>query len=149
MKTAKQKGSGYERDIAKMYVEYGIDQKATRMPLSGADAYLKGDIRHSHDVAIPFRFVDEAKRQENLAIPAWWRQTISQCGFGEEPVLHFRQNNQESLTVIRTTTFMSLLKTIMDLSYGEKREGDGCVHTQDLWKLKTAAKNIKEYLKEV
>ena len=122
MNKAKQKGSKYERDIAKMYVDYGIDKKATRMPLSGADVYLKSDIRHAHDQAIPFRFIDECKRQEKISVDKWWRQVKSACTEFEEPVLHFKKSHFDSLTVIKTETFMTLLKTIMDLSYGEQRE---------------------------
>lgn len=146
---AKQKGSEYEREISRLYVEYGIDPKSTRMPLSGADSVLKGDVRHAHDNAIPFRFVDECKRQERINIPEYWKQTLVQCGFGEEPVLHFRQNHQESLTIIRTATFMTLLKTIMDLTYSEERaeKKEGWDNKNAQYKLDQALNLIKQSIK--
>lgn len=116
-KGRKAKGSKYERDLAKMFKDYGIDKRASRMPLSGAAENLKGDLYIRHDEAIPFKFVHEAKRQETIKIPEWWKQAVEQAGFGTEPVLHFKRSHRESLTVIRTTTFLSLLKTILDLTY--------------------------------
>lgn len=115
-RTAKAKGSKYERDVAALYVEFGIDPKAGRMPLSGADKFLKGDIRKAHNTALEFRFIDEVKRQENLAIPLWWKQAVSQCTIGEEPLLHFKQNSGEALSVIRTRTLFSLMGRIVELT---------------------------------
>lgn len=115
----KAKGSKFEREIAKKYVEYDICKNAMRQPLSGAIENLKGDINHSHNVAIPFKFIDECKNQETVSIHKWWRQTLNQCGIGEEPVLHFKKNNTEPLTIIRTETFFSLLGEIVSL-YNEK-----------------------------
>lgn len=137
----KQKGSGYEREIAKLYVEFGIDPNCQRMPLSGAMEHLKGDIHKAHNIALEYRFVDEVKRQENLAIPQWWRQALSQCTVGEEPLLHFKQNNQEGLSVIRTRTLFSLLGKIVTL-YNQK-ELVGELVTDDSRDIKNALYQIK------
>lgn len=118
-RAAKAKGSGYERVIAQKYVDYGIDPYAKRMPLSGAISYMKGDIKHAHNIAIPFKFIDEVKRQETINWYQWWLQATSQCGQGEEPVLHFKKSNSEPFTLIRTDTFFSLLGTIVEL-YNKK-----------------------------
>jgi hypothetical protein len=37
----------------------------------------------------------EVKRQEKLAIPAWWDQTLNQCGDDQEPVLFYRKNRRK------------------------------------------------------
>lgn len=123
-RSRKSKGSGYEREIAKLYVEFGIDPNCQRMPLSGASEHLKGDIHKAHNTALEYRFVDEVKRQENLAIPQWWRQAVSQCTIGEEPLLHFKQNNQEGLSVIRTRTLFSLMGKIVELYNQTETRGD-------------------------
>lgn len=115
-RTAKQKGSKYEREIAQLYVEFGIDPNAGRMPLSGASNFLKGDIRKAHNAALEYRFVDEVKRQENLAIPIWWKQAVSQCTIGEEPLLHFKKNDMEGLSILRTRTLFSLMGKIVYLT---------------------------------
>lgn len=123
MSKAKDKGSDYERWVAKKYVEYGIDASATRMPLSGADEYLKGDIRHAHLECIPYRFIDECKRQETISWSEWWRQAKSQAGNHSEPVLHFKKSHEDSLTLIRTDTYFGLLSTIVELDRLLKTSG--------------------------
>lgn len=36
----------------------------------------------------------EIKRQETLHVDKWWKQTLSQCGEGQEPVLMYRRNRK-------------------------------------------------------
>lgn len=43
----------------------------------------------------------EVKRQEDLAVPAWWRQTVEQAGRAKEPVLWYRRNNEAWKVVVR------------------------------------------------
>ena len=146
------KGQDYERWLSKLYIDYGIDKCATRMPMSGADQYMKGDIRHGHPVCIPFKFIDEAKRQENISWYEWWNQTKRQCGQSEEPVLHFKKSHEDSLTVIKTETFFSLLGTIIELDSQKnidtkQLEGkNGYVKTQAMNKLKYIKQEVANLL---
>jgi hypothetical protein len=48
-----------------------------------------------NDLTNTFGLSIEIKRQENLQVPAWWRQTIAAAERnGEVPVLLYRQNNK-------------------------------------------------------
>lgn len=100
----RQKGCRYERFIAKLYREFGIDTQAQRMPLSGAHKNLKSDIQKPEDT----EWLDECKHRETTHIWEWWKQVVSQCRKGQHPVLHIKKNYHESLTVLRTEDYMQL-----------------------------------------
>lgn len=42
----------------------------------------------------------EVKRQEQLAIPQWWQQTLRQAAGTKEPVLFYRRNNEAWKVVV-------------------------------------------------
>lgn len=107
----KEKGSRAERKVAEAYRHYGIDEKATRMPMSGAMAWHKGDINKPND----YQYVDEVKCQETVKFWKFWEQADSQATLGRTPVLHITANNRPILTVINLETYMNLRKTILDL----------------------------------
>lgn len=110
-KGRKEKGSRAERKVAEAYRHYGIDPKATRMPMSGAMAWHKGDINKPND----YQYVDEVKAQEAIKFWPFWEQAVSQATNGRTPVLHITSNNRPILTVISLETYMDLRKTIKDL----------------------------------
>lgn len=110
-KGRKEKGSRAERKVAEAYRRYGIDPQATRMPMSGAMAWHKGDINKPND----YQYVDEVKCQETVKFWAFWEQTVSQATNNRTPVLHITANNRPILTVITLEEYMNLRKTIKDL----------------------------------
>ncbi len=150
MVQAKKKGSQFERDVAKKYIEYEIDKNATRMPLSGADEYLKGDIRHAHPMPLP-KFVDECKAGKNIEWQKWWKQTKEQCHVGEEPLLHFKKDYQEPLSLVKTDTLFELMGQLVSL-YNENEDLKNGTNTSsgiDERQIQYSAKNIKEMANKI
>lgn len=110
-KGRREKGNKAERKVAELYRRYDIDKQATRMPMSGAMAWHKGDINKPNDYA----YVDEVKCQETVKFWAWWEQAVSQATNGRIPLLHITANNRPILTVMTVETYMDLRKEIKDL----------------------------------
>lgn len=107
----KAKGSRLEREVATAYRHYGIDDKATRMPMSGAMAHFKGDIWKPND----YEYLDECKNSERVKLWEWWDQAKEQTKGTRIPVLHISRNNSPVLTVIALDTYMNMRKEIKDL----------------------------------
>jgi len=107
----KAKGCRAERAVAEAYRHYGIDPKASRMPMSGAMMWHKGDIWKPND----HEYVDEVKNQEKVSLWAWWAQAESQASGLQIPLLHITRNNSPILTVMKLDSYMNLRKTIKDL----------------------------------
>lgn len=103
-RSAKAKGNRLEREVAKAYVKYGIDETATRMPMSGAITNMKGDIYKRYD----FEYVDECKQQERIQLWKWWDQATVQATGQQKPVLHVSSNYRPILTVTRLEDWMEL-----------------------------------------
>ena len=92
----KAKGSRLEKAVATLYRKHGFDG-AMRMPLSGAiGGHMSGDISFKYHV--PFKV--ECKNQETVRIWEWWRQTLSQVGMNQEPVLFMSGNHRPILAVV-------------------------------------------------
>ncbi len=142
MTQVKKKGNRYEAEIAKKYVDYEVDPKATRMPMSGADVYLKGDIRHVHREPLP-RFVDECKSGKRISWYEWWQQTKGQCHTGEEPLLHFKKDYKESLTLLKTDTFFEIIGQLVAL-YDEQQKTPDQRSGVNSRQLQYDAKTIKD-----
>ena len=100
----KAKGNKLERDVAKLYVKYEIDETATRMPMSGAITHMKGDIHKRFDNL----YVDECKNQERVQLWAWWAQAVAQCSPQQIPILHVTSNHKPILTVMTVEEYMDL-----------------------------------------
>lgn len=107
----KAKGSRAERKVAELYRRYDIDPNASRMPLSGAIASLKGDIHKPND----YKYCDEVKNQEKVKLWEFWEQTTLQSGTNRVPVLHITGNHRPILTVLRIEDYMDLRATIKQL----------------------------------
>lgn len=94
-KGAKNKGANAEREVAKLFQpilneEYAkIDKEAPEMKRN-----LEQTRGGGYDLVGLDWLALEVKRQENLSIPAWWRQTLKQSSEGQTPVLIYRQNNK-------------------------------------------------------
>lgn len=121
----KAKGSRLEKEIAKRYSKR-LYPKSTRMPMSGAMAFHKGDILKRDDKGrvVYDVWLDECKNQEKVKLWEWWEQTIEQCGAYQKPVLHIKRNYSEGLTVMRTEDYFELRETIVCLEKS-LREQDG------------------------
>jgi len=97
------KGKSGEREVATM-LNGIITSVMTAMGYSADDiaAAAKTVQRNQNQTAIGgcdltnvFGMAVEVKRQEQLAIPAWWRQTVAAAERNNElPVLIFRQNRK-------------------------------------------------------
>jgi len=97
-----------ENKIAQMYRE--IDIEAKRMPLSGADSMLKGDIyKRVYD-----GWVDECKNQEKVKLWEWWEQAESQCSHNQKPVLFISGNHRPILAVMRAEDYFQLRKEVKE-----------------------------------
>lgn len=107
----KAKGNRLEREVAKAYRHYEIDETATRMPMSGAISHMKGDIHKRFD----YEWVDECKQQERIQFWAWWEQAVSQTTGTQKPVLHISSNHRPVLSVIRMEDYMNLRAEIKQL----------------------------------
>jgi hypothetical protein len=110
----KAKGREYQQDIRDAILEAfpileSDDVKSTGMGQPGEDIQLSPQARKL------FPYTIEAKRQEKLSIPAWWRQTVANIKENTNPVLIFRQSRQKSLVVITLEHFMELAKENYEL----------------------------------
>lgn len=103
-KSAREKGKKFERDLANSLKKIGID--AHRVPMSGALAWMKGDVVEFDTTP---HHVHECKNQETLCIPEWWRQAIAQVKDDELPVLHFTSVRKPAYTVVQSALFDEML----------------------------------------
>lgn len=103
-KTAREKGKSFERALATSLKGIGID--AHRVPMSGALAWMKGDVVEFNTVP---KHVHECKNQETLCIPEWWRQAVAQVQLGEIPIMHFTSVRKPAYTVVQSAVFDNML----------------------------------------
>ena len=87
-KMSKNKGANGERELAKLLAScLGIENINRNLAQSREGG---ADILDIEGLAI------EVKRQENLCLPAWWKQTVKQAVDTKRlPVLAYRQNRRE------------------------------------------------------
>jgi Holliday junction resolvase len=97
---AKQKGSRAERRVAEALRR--VDPNASRMPLSGADSHLKGDVRTD----LPYCF--EVKCQERVSLWKFWEQAVEQAHYAS-PVLCITANYRPLIAVVSMDTLVHLL----------------------------------------
>lgn len=99
----RQKGANGEREIATLLNTIVVEvMTAMAFPQEQIAAASKTIQRNQNQSAVGgcdlsnvFGMSVEVKRQENLAIPAWWRQTVAAAERNNElPVLIYRQNRK-------------------------------------------------------
>lgn len=100
----RQKGGRLERKFAQMIRETGLDDKASRMPLSGASWALPTDIH----TTLPFSF--ECKNQERMNFWDWWEQAKSQERPMRPAVLVHSSNFRPIMVSLEAKVFLDLLK---------------------------------------
>lgn len=98
---AKAKGSRAERKVAEALRK--VDPNAGRMPLSGADSHLKGDVRTD----LPYTF--EVKAQERVQLWKFWEQAVEQAHYAS-PVLCITANYRPLVAVVSMDTLVHLLQ---------------------------------------
>lgn len=89
MSSAREKGKRLERQIAKDLRSAGLDDRATRMPMSGAAWGLEADIHTTLPVKI------EAKNQETWDPMAYYEQAKANC-FSKMPIVVMSKNRMPS-----------------------------------------------------
>ena len=100
-KASRDKGARYERELVHDFTGYGL--KARRVPLSGATEYAKNDVEVEAGFAPNPVFSGEAKRRKSL--PKFFTEALDGADFAA-----FRQDNGETLIVLRLKTFAELLQ---------------------------------------
>ena len=99
----RQKGANGEREIANMLNGIIVEvMTAMAFPPEQITAAQKSVQRNQNQSAVGgcdltnvFGMAVEVKRQEQLAVPAWWRQTTAAAERNNElPVLMYRQNRK-------------------------------------------------------
>ena len=99
----KQKGSEFERAIAKDIAEF-LDPNARRMVLSGSVFGLETDIWTK------LKFAFELKRHEKIKLYEFWNQTTLQAICGKTPVLVVKSNNRPALAVMDWQDWIQLTR---------------------------------------
>lgn len=102
----KNKGKGFELQVSKEIRKSGLDNKARRRPLSGAEKMVKGygDLITS----LPFAF--ELKKQEKMLFWKWWEQAESQASMSRPAVLIHSANHRKVICSMELRTFLNILK---------------------------------------
>lgn len=99
-KSCRQKGDGFERELVNFMLEG--DVPAIRVPLSGATAFQKGDVRLS-PACLPAPLIGELKRRKSL--PEWIVKAL-----GEHDFMAMREDRGKTLIVIDAKLFRDLLQ---------------------------------------
>lgn len=98
-KFSRDKGSRFERDLAKILTAGGFP--ASRNARNGLST---DDIAHQ----IPGLHI-EAKHCEKIMIPKWWEQAVKDAE-GRRPAIVFKQNHKSPRVVIELDYFLELLR---------------------------------------
>lgn len=146
MGTAKQKGNRGERQMRDLFRRY-IDPNCKRQLMSGADSWNPGDLRFSYKTG--FNFIVEVKNQERLNVWDSWKQVTEECsGPADVPVLAFTRNNHDMLVAMKAEQWIDLMEELHEYRQrAEQEDTKTCEHSSEIWRLRTAIKHIKDYLK--
>lgn len=122
-RSSKNKGSSYERKIAKVFKDK-LDIELKRTPQSGGFAKdtekgeeFRGDIVCIDD-SIDFKLHAECKDHSSWSLPSWLRQAEEDCPQGKIPIViyHRRQKNKDGKRIQEAGDFVSLsLEDFLDL----------------------------------
>lgn len=112
---SRNKGSNYERSIAKRFAEvYGVE--LVRTPQSGGFVKnslkaedFRGDVVPA-DSTIKLALHIECKNTQKWTLPQWIKQAESDCPEGRVPVVVFHQyNSSKDYVCLSLSDFMSLV----------------------------------------
>ena len=107
---AKNKGKGFELEVAKLIRQSGLDKEARRRPLSGAEKMVRG---HA-DIITHLPFSIECKKQERMNFWDWWEQAESQSNMNYPPMVVFSSNFRPAIASLKLTDFLNILKELDD-----------------------------------
>jgi hypothetical protein len=127
-KGAKNKGSSFERKIAK---EFGIKlfnnpEALKRTPLSGGGVW-KGDIQLSPEVDLPpsaFPYCIECKNEENWTLEtlfrevsksvvfSWWQQVIKSCPASKIPIVVMTRNFYPVFVMYKESKTLPIMRNV-------------------------------------
>ena len=97
---ARAKGGTFERkvrnELRRIYDDASKHGEIQRVPMSGG-GWMKGDIIDLNDNTWTY----EAKCQEALSLPAWWRQTKLQAKSFQTPCLVFSSNHRPMYWIMK------------------------------------------------
>lgn len=97
-KQARAKGVRFERRVRQLYEEAGFAVRG-----------LEGSGDHACFGRDGLVVASEAKNQERLKVPEWWRQTVADAPPGSLPVLTVKLPGGEIVSVLRTSELVRLL----------------------------------------
>jgi len=107
----KQKGSKFERKVAQMIRQSGLDSKARRRPLSGAEKMVRG----YGDIISTLPFSIEAKHQKGTShFWQWWEQARNQAKPMRPPLLVFSGNWRPVMVALEFKTFLDIFREKRD-----------------------------------
>ena len=98
-KAARRKGVTFERRVRRAFEDAGFDVRGLE---GGGDHACFG--RNGLVVA------SEAKNQERLKVPEWWRQTVNDAPHGAVPVLSVKIQGGEILAMLRLSDLLRLAR---------------------------------------
>ena len=113
-RSAKAKGSGFERDIARELRRTGLDKNAQRMVLSGGAPGFVSDIKTD----LPIHF--ECKRQEKTKFREWFAQAEGDCSQIRIPVVVWRGSHDRPFVFFDFNDFLELLTYAVEGGYKGK-----------------------------
>lgn len=64
----------------------------------------------------------EVKRQENMALPSWWRQTVKNASMGQIPFLMWRQNRRPWFFRVRVEVYHRANNTLNQYDVDMERD---------------------------
>lgn len=106
IKSSKAKGARFERELAKIFKEYGYDE-------SRRTAQYCGNTGDAADViGLPGLHI-EAKHQETMRLYEWMEQAVNDAaasGTGNLPAVFHKKNRADILVTMRLDDFMQLYK---------------------------------------
>ena len=139
------KGKRFERKIRDLFRNY-VDPQCKRQLQSGADEWNKGDLRFSK--TIPHNLIIECKHHERLQFWPWYKQAKDQATQFETPILAFTKNHEDAIIAMKAEDFMKIYEELVGyIRQAEEEQIHSCEHAKESWRLKTAIKHIKEYIK--
>lgn len=106
-RTKRQKGNGFELEIAKSLRET-VDPDAKRMPLSGAMWGFESDIFTRLPISI------ECKRQEKTKFQEWYEQACNETSPSKIPVVVWRENNGQPFAFLKWNDLLEIMKWAKD-----------------------------------
>jgi hypothetical protein len=140
-----QKGKDLEDYVAGQIAEKGLDPRATRSHGSGSGNSEKADVWTSLMVLGQNAGI-ECKHTDTILIQEWWRQTKKLEKLGREPVLVFKQTNDQyadTRVVVYLDTFLELVKAANSSPDMGKMINDAYAATANSKETRYALENLK------